>query len=164
MAYSDQQKYVACELVKRNKGAIDDGLMAIIRETLDAPKLSRTNVWRWWRHYEQMQPETATDATAKNAGMNDTELDELFERAARKFVNHALRDELLIWTSSKDAIIAAGVAVDKMRLLRDLPTEIIGAAPVLTELAEFLKEHNLDMSAAVRQFLDAMKAKAETDA
>lgn len=162
MAYSDEGKRRACALVKRNKGVIDDVLVETIRVALDAPKLSRTNIWRWWQHYQNMTVNSATNATEKGDQLlpvDDRELDVMFEDAARKFVTHALREELLIWTSAKDAMTAAGIAIDKMRLLRDLPTEIIGAAPELTELANFFREEGIEMSSAIRKWRERLQAK-----
>ena len=53
------------------------------------------------------------------------ELSEIFERAARTYLENSLDDSSVSRTGGKDSIIAAGVAVDKMLLLRNQPTSIV---------------------------------------
>ena len=169
MSYSDVQKAQACELVRQNKGVIDEILVGIIRDTLAEPKLPKMTIYRWWKQYEQLSanPAPEPDVSDKNIGIvtnniidvTTVKLDDKLELAAHKFINHALRDELLMWTSSKDAMTAAAIAIDKMRLLRDLPTEIIGSARELTELAAFFRENNIEMSTAIREWRERLQAR-----
>lgn len=63
----------------------------------------------------------------------ETPLDIKLERAAHKFIDHAVQDELLMWTNSKDAILAAAMAIDRMQLLRNIPPEIVSILPQLVE-------------------------------
>ncbi len=162
VAYSDIQKATACTLVKQAGGVIDEVLIATIRETLDEPKLPKMTIWRWWKHYQALSV-TPDDVTVKNnwnvIDVTSIKLDDKLERAAHKFIDHAVKDDLMLWTNSKDAITAAAIAIDKMRLLRDLPTEIVGAAGILTDIAAFLRSQNLDFTEAQQQFLDMLKAK-----
>lgn len=131
MAYSDQQKATACQLVRANNGTIDDVLVEAIRLALDEPKLPRMTIWRWWKHYQTVT--NVTDVTQKKERVvtDRRPLAEKLEDAAHKFIDHAVRDELLIWSSSKDAMLAASIAIDKMRLLLGLPTEIVAVIPDL---------------------------------
>jgi hypothetical protein len=154
MAYSDAQKVTACEIVRLNNGVIDDAIIALIRVTLDAPKLPKMTIWRWWKHYESMANVTGvTEKEAPNVTpdtfpqiADDRPLDVKLEQAAHKFVNHAMRGDLLMWSSSKDAMLAAAIAIDKMRLLRDLPTEIVRILPVITRISDKLTERGLNAS------------------
>ena len=61
------------------------------------------------------------------------ELADLFENAAYKYISHSVKVEVIEETKGKDAIMAAAVAVDKMRLLRGLPTEIVVLVPGFIE-------------------------------
>jgi hypothetical protein len=132
MAYTDVQKAMACALVKHNVGVIDDVIIATIRLELDEPKLPKMTIWRWWKHYQSLNVTEKTKANVTDV-IERQALDEKLENAAHKFIDHALRDELLLWTSSKDAITAAAIAIDKMRLLRNLPTEIVAVLPNLLD-------------------------------
>lgn len=70
-------------------------------------------------------------------------LDIMFERAARAYLVHAIDQNVVKDTKGKDAVMAAAIAVDKMRLLRNLPTEII---QVLPDLLSELDRHGLSAS------------------
>ncbi len=162
MAYSDIQKATTCALVKQNGGVIDDVLIATIRVAIDEPKLPKMTIWRWWKQYQVLSVQK-DDVTQKNEwnviDVTSITLDDKLERAAHKFIDHAVNDDLILWTSSKDAMTAAAIAIDKMRLLRDLPTEIIGAASELTELATFFRENNIEMSSAIREWRERLQAR-----
>lgn len=161
MAYSDTQKAQACDLIRQNNGVIDEIMLDVLRDTLDLPKLPKMTAWRWWQHYKQMAdtPTVEPDVTDKNNAnvtgvtgiVTAFKLDEKLELAAHKFINHALRDELLMWTSSKDAITAAAIAIDKMRLLRDLPTEIVG---ITGEFYAAAQRHNFNPVEIMRNLIN----------
>ena len=55
--------------------------------------------------------------------------------------------------------IVFGTLFDKLRLLRNLPTEIISAAPELTELAMFFRENGIEFSPAVREWREKLEAR-----
>jgi hypothetical protein len=149
MAYSDVQKAAACAMVKQNSGVIDDVIIATIRIALDEPKLPKMTIWRWWKHYLAVTLPDVTEKTNENVTdvIERQALDEKLENAAHKFIDHAMKDELLLWTSSKDAMTAAGIAIDKMRLLRNLPTEIVA---VLPDLVETIKRKGYDPAEAIK--------------
>src|SRR5262249_22544657 len=44
------------------------------------------------------------------------------EQAAHKALDHALKDAVIAKSNLPQAMTAAGIAIDKMRLLRELPT------------------------------------------
>jgi hypothetical protein len=48
----------------------------------------------------------------------------LFESAARKYLAHASKDDVVDQTRGRDAVFSAAIATDKMQLLRNLPTSI----------------------------------------
>ena len=68
-------------------------------------------------------------------------LDEQLELAAQRFVQHALRQEVVSSMNGQQAMTAAGIAIDKMRLLRGLPTEIVQIMP---NLLERIRQSGLD--------------------
>lgn len=57
------------------------------------------------------------------------ELADLFENVARVYVRHAVTPDVVEQVAGQAAVTAAAIAVDKMQLLRGLPTEIIGMLP-----------------------------------
>lgn len=57
------------------------------------------------------------------------ELADLFESAARTYLKHAVDPDVVGEVPGQSAMTAAAIAVDKMQLLRGLPTEIVGMLP-----------------------------------
>lgn len=157
MPYTDIQRVQACDLVNQHNGVIDEQTLAVIRKALDEPKLPKMTVWRWWKHYQIVsappdeQPKSASVTPSTGApdvtDVTGESLDDKLERAAHKLINHALRDELLLWTSSKDAIAAAATAIQTMRLLRGMPTEIL---QVLPDLVEVIRRKGYDPAQAIQ--------------
>lgn len=69
------------------------------------------------------------------------ELADVFERVAYKYLTHAELDDVIEAVSGNAAVITAATAVDKMRLLRGLPTEIVQLLPdVLVALRKLGQE------------------------
>lgn len=84
----------------------------------------------------------------------ETQLDDKFEVVANLFLEqaiHALSD-----MSAKDAMIGAGIAVEKMQLLRGLPTEIKASIPILVKIAERASDENIALSSILNKLLSAM--------
>lgn len=61
------------------------------------------------------------------------ELADKLEAVANRYADHLLEDATVLKTGAKDAAITVGTAIDKMRLLRGLPTEIIQVIPPLVQ-------------------------------
>lgn len=61
------------------------------------------------------------------------ELSDMFERVAYQYLDHATKPEVVASASARDAMTAAGIAVDKMRLLRGMPTAIVSLMPGFVE-------------------------------
>lgn len=64
------------------------------------------------------------------------ELADQFESIAKRYLTRAGALDAISETKGKDAITAAAIAVDKMRLLRNLPTEIVGVIPDISNAVE----------------------------
>lgn len=168
MAYSDMQKAMALEIVARNKGVLDAFAMQSIRETLGVPDLKDQNVRYWMKTQKVLTTQKteskpgATDKASEPLSVREAvaqKLDEKLEAAAHLFVDHAVKPDTLEKLGGQQAMTSAAIAIDKMRLLRDLPTEIIGAAPELTELANFFREEGIEMSSAIRKWRERLQAK-----
>jgi hypothetical protein len=133
MAYSDKQRAQACKLVEANGGVIDKETLSAVRALLNAPSLPFMTVQRWLNHKNVN--------VVKEPDRYDTEpLDVLFEGVARTYIRHAETDDAKLRTSGAQAMTAAAIAVDKMRLLQGLPTEIVAIAPTLTKLIQIINE------------------------
>lgn len=83
-----------------------------------------------------------------------TPLADRFEIMAELFLEQALNE--ITEMSSKDAMIAAGISIDKMRLLRGLPTEITVSLPILIKIASKAADENIPLSLVMTNLLEAM--------
>jgi hypothetical protein len=63
-------------------------------------------------------------------------LADAIEQIAWRLVDHVLVAETIAGMNGQQAMVALGIAIDKMRLLRDLPTEIVQLLPVLMSKAQ----------------------------
>lgn len=144
MAYSDVQKAMAVELIRRNNNVLDDLTLAAIRRLLNAPNLSDRGVRNWLKESVAKKFSEKKDEAGKPLAISDPieesieeaaaeTLDKMFEDTARLYLKQAQKDEVIGATKGKDAVIAAATAVDKMRLLRNLPTEIVAVLPNLLD-------------------------------
>lgn len=109
---------------------------------------------RWFDGKEGTPPD-------KNVRNQKNELADTFEGIAQKYLSRAAEDKAVAETKGKDAVMTAAIAVDKMRLLRNLPTEIVGVIPdmaaaieksgetldevmpIMVELLNMLAEHGI---------------------
>ncbi|MFA7386072.1 MAG: hypothetical protein WCZ87_00270 [Thiohalobacteraceae bacterium] len=131
--YSAHDKATAIKIVERFDGEITREALEITREALAAPTLNKSTVYRWVQA-ARLQPvasELHHEKKAVDEEALDVALDEMFEETARKYLRHALKEDVVASTKSRDAVMNAAVAVDKMRLLRNLPTEVILVLPDL---------------------------------
>lgn len=64
------------------------------------------------------------------------ELAEKLEQVAHAYTDHLLTKSTIVGTGAKDAAVTVGTAIDKMRLLRGLPTEIVAVLPPLVQALE----------------------------
>lgn len=150
MAYSDKQRAQAIRLVEGNDGVIDHDTLASVRMLLNSPSLPYKTVQRWVND-KNVNGEKIPDRY-------DTDpLDVLFEGVARTYIRHAETDQAKERTSGAQAMTAAAIAVDKMRLLQGLPTEIIAIAPTLTELISLINARGWSASTIFGNMLQRLK-------
>lgn len=112
--YSDNDKATALAVLDANGGNVSK----TARETKIPP--STITEWRDGRIHEDV---------TEIREVKRSELSDLFEAIAYKYLTRASDDTAIKSTTGKDAIIAAATATDKMRLLRGLPTEIVALMP-----------------------------------
>lgn len=139
MAYSDLQKAIAKEVLERNGWVLTTGALKDIRMALNKPKLNSSTIYRWFpaqlqkiKNEETLLPDV-TPYTLELQVKASKALDMQFEELAHKYLERAIAESAMAKMSGRDFVMAAAVAVDKMRLLRDLPTEIVVVLPPLIE-------------------------------
>lgn len=128
--YSAHDQAMALAIVERYDGEVTRVCLDTIRQTLDAPALNKSTVYRWLQS-QPVAPESQPEKNTVNPEAVEQALDAVFEVTARRYLEHANQDAVIADTKGKDAIMAAAIAVDKMRLLRNLPTEIVVILPDL---------------------------------
>lgn len=139
MAYSDLQKAIAKEVLERNKWILTTEALKDIRTALDKPKLNSSTIYRWFpaqlqkiKNAETVLPDETPYTLELQVKASKT-LDMQFEELAHKYLERAIEKDAMLKMTGRDFVMAAAVAVDKMRLLRDLPTEIVQVLPPLIE-------------------------------
>lgn len=110
--YTDTEKATALAFVQ----ACGGNVAKAAKET----GINRATLQKWVAG--KMLHEVAVDLVAEKK----EELSDIFEGVARKYLTHALRPEVIESAGAKEAVTAAAIAVDKMRLLREQPTSIAG--------------------------------------
>lgn len=77
---------------------------------------------RWFNGTNNPPPDDIVQQEKKD-------LADLFENAARIYLTHGTDPEVVAEVSGQASMTAAAIAVDKMQLLRGMPTEIISMIP-----------------------------------
>lgn len=151
MPYSDLDKAMAVEIVNRNGGRLDATTIAEVRQILNAPTLSGSTMHGWLKRAARppIRPDSppdsgsriikkgdAPEAPSTVQGVAAQTLDVIMEQVAHEYLRHARKPEIIGASGGFEAIKAAATAIDKMRLLRGLPTEIIAVLPALVNALE----------------------------
>lgn len=133
--YTTEEKVLAVEIVARYGGEVSKEALSTIRAALDAATLNKTTVYRWLAKHSvatELQP-----IKKKAVELTEKKLDDVFEALARQLLKHAAKPDVISEMKGQQAITSAAIAVDKMRLLRDMPTEIVQLWPgLMTALDE----------------------------
>jgi len=113
---------------------------------LAALDLNEGNVWRTAK--ELGIPRSTLQSWANERGINADvpelrqqkkgDLAEKFEQIANAYADRLLEPEVIKEASPNAAIVVAGTATDKMRVLRGLPTEIVQILPDVLAAIETL--------------------------
>lgn len=149
MAYTAEQKALALALVARHGGMTSEALADI--EAALGKRVSTSTLHSWIpkpeSKSETKEPKSESEREKKTPGalvtaevqaQAEEALDMMFEAVARRYLTHATDDSVIANVKGKDAVIAAATAVDKMRLLRNLPTEIVQVLPAIMSLSDEL--------------------------
>lgn len=144
MGYTVEEKATAVAICRRfgiSKQALDEIEQALGRRP------SKSSLSGWMKNAEPSRTEPNSEAEpnrtqkktiipASAIEIAEDGLDDLFERVARRYLKHALKAETIEGLKGRDAVIAAATATDKMRLLRNLPTEVVQVLPQLLMVIE----------------------------
>jgi transposase-like protein len=117
--YDDKFRASAVVMLESQGYPAQEGALTYVSKALDVPLAT---LHRWFHGKQNPPPSDLVNEKRP-------ELEIVFEEIAYKMLAHASRDDVIEDMSGKDAVIAGATAVDKMRLLKGLPTEIIGVLP-----------------------------------
>ena len=131
--YTESDKATALAMLQAN-----DGNILKTANELGIPQ----STLRKWRDGEGINEAVAPKCELKKEALAD-----LFERVSRTYLGHALSEPVLRNVKGKDAVVAAAVATEKMRLCREQSTSIPGR-----ELNDDERERELrDLAERIRQ-------------
>lgn len=117
--YTD--KFRASAVVMLEAAGYPDTKGALSR-TAEHLKVPAMTLSRWFKRANNPPP---NELVTEKKG----ELADIFEDVAYLYLGQARQPDVIDETRGRDAVMTAAVATDKMRLLRGLPTEIIGIIP-----------------------------------
>lgn len=100
-----------------------------LQEVADSLKIQPRTLRRWYMHESGAPIPEIVQQEKSN-------LADEFENIARKMLLHAGNQDVIDSMTGNAAVLAAATAVDKMRLLRNLPTEIVQIVPQLVYALE----------------------------
>lgn len=145
MAYTLEQKAVAIAVASRYDNQVSGAAIDEIRRLLSLPNLTDRTVRNWLKEFQSNGAEISPEIPKKKISPKvseahveaaQEELDVLFESTARNYLSHANKPDVIKDTKGPQAVTAAAIAFDKMRIGRGLPTEIIGVVSGLMEDAQ----------------------------
>lgn len=116
--YSEDDKAAALAFLEAH-----DGNTFKAANELDIPETTL----RAWKNGMGVHPNIALKCEVKKS-----ELSDLFEAAARLYLGRAVEENAIQESTGKEAMTAAAIATDKMRLLRDQATSIQQRQPGLS--------------------------------
>lgn len=123
--YTDKFKAGAVALLEAQGYPTNPNALEKVHQHLNRKPAKRT-LMRWF-HGENGAPDDKLVRQSKK------EIADVFEDVAYKYLARAGEQDAVDETKGKDAVMTAAIAVDKMRLLRGLPTEIVVLVPGFIE-------------------------------
>lgn len=161
MAYTVDEKAMGIAIMRRFGGMTTEAIREIEAALGRKPSKSTLSAWLHIAiEANRTEPPAEPNRTEKKGisqeALDNAEiaLDAKFENVARRYLDRALDPDAIAETKGKDAIIAAATATDKMRLLRNLPTEIVGILPGLIEKLQRAGKDPLDVFQRMEAALD----------
>lgn len=162
--YTDAEKALAIQTLLVSGGVSQDSLRSV-RMLLKSKALSEKTLVSWLKERTASQ---LSDLQKNPSSQTETQVAQFNEKAAAldqwkqtriAYLKRANSSQAINLTDGKDAVAAAERAQKMEQLLSGMPTEILEAGPVLTELADFLRAQNVNFTESQRQFLYMLKAK-----
>jgi hypothetical protein len=118
--HHDEQFKAAAVVLLQTNGYPD--VPGALKRTAQALGANERTLSRWANEHQSAPTATSITAVKK-------ELDQRLENIAHLMLDHVEKPDVHGKMTGQQAMVAAGIAVDKMRLLRNLPTEIVGILP-----------------------------------
>lgn len=151
--YLDRDVAIALEIVRRNKGIISAACVAEIQTTLNAPGLTMRTIRNWWKGITLENHGNSVDRDLVEKF--NQELDQKLEEIAHKLADYVVKDTTINRMTGQAAMYSLSVAIDKMRLLRNLPTQIVS---ILPKLVAEMEEKGIDVTEAFQTLYEKVKA------
>jgi hypothetical protein len=163
MGYSITQKAMACDLVRRNGGILDAATMRDIRAMLGNAKLPDQTVRNWVKTFLGDQKKQVADSPTETASALEIvqskasqKIEDELDKLAQKLIAHAQKDEVIAKANIQQAMTALGITIDKARLIRGLPTEIVSLTIELVDLMRRKGHDPMNMLGVLRSHLESM--------
>jgi hypothetical protein len=163
MGYSITQKAMACDLVRRNGGILDAATMRDIRAMLGNAKLPDQTVRNWVKTFLGDQKKQAAELPVETASTLEIvqskasqKIEDELDKLAQKLVTHAMRDDVISKANIQQTMTALGITIDKARLIRGLPTEIVNITLDLVDLIKRKGHDPINILDTLRSHFEAM--------
>lgn len=148
--YSDEYRASAIAMLTAEGYPVDATAIKRVYGQLEGDRPNVRTLRYWFQNQHKPAPEKLIQE--KKEGLAD-----LFEKVAEQYVRHAMKEDVVAKSTGAGAMTAAAIAVDKMRLLRDLPTEIVGVLPVVMEAYRALVDIGEDPALVFGKLVAAAK-------
>lgn len=139
--YDDKFRASAIVLLQSEGYPNKPGALRLVSKHLGVPEATLS---RWARGVSNPPPNMVV-TEEKQA------LDARLETLAHKLLDRVESEDVLDAMSGRELMTAFGISIDKMRLLRDLPTEIISIAPQVSRLMELMSTHGHDFEVFINR-------------
>jgi len=125
-SYDDKFRASAVVMLQAQGYPEKKGALTSVANHLSVPAMT---ISRWFNAAQNPPPNILVNEKKE-------ELADLFEDAARTYLKHAVNEDVVDNVPGQAALTAAAIAVDKMQLLRNLPTAIISIVPQVVKALE----------------------------
>lgn len=149
--FSDEFRAVAISMLMSQGFAKTPMLAVEATAAYYRGKVSKRTLYRWGNGENNPAP-------AKLVTEKKEELADVFERVAYKYLAHAESQDVIDDVAGNSAVVTAATAVDKMRLLRGLPTEIVQIIP---DLVSAIQRSGDDPEQVFRRLLERATERAD---
>lgn len=149
--YDDKFRAGAVVMLQAQGYPDKPGALTFVATHLGVPAMT---ISRWFKATNNPPPNDVVKEKKE-------ELADVFERVAYKYLAHAEKDDVIDQVAGNAAVVTAATAVDKMRLLRGLPTEIVEVIP---QLMDALKAANMDPAETFNRMLQKAHERAAANA